>query len=387
MSPDRTPIFDAADLLARLVGFDTVSDNSNLDLIDFVADYLDRPGIHVERNTSEDGRKANLIVTVGPGGDDTRTGLVLSGHTDVVPADEPEWESDPFTLLERDGALYGRGACDMKGFVALAVQAAATLEPSKLENPLVLVLTYDEEMGLLGAKRFAETWPDLNVMPRNAWIGEPTKLEVVRAHTGFIDLAIRFAGVSAHSGYPHLGRSAIEPAGSAIQALAQLRRELEAERPDSAHEFPDVPFVALNVGTVSGGSAINVVPDQCTLKLCVRPLPGVDASDLVERVRSAVEGAVPGAEYSLEVASVSPPMSVSRDAAIYRALLEEVGQDAERTVSYGTDGGWLQTAGFDCVIFGPGDIAVAHKPNEYLPIGEFARARDILETVIQKFCH
>ena len=380
------PTLSDTDLLARLVGFDTTSHNSNLPLTDFVADYLDRPGVRIGRNMSEDGNKANLIVEIGRQDDAGRSGLVLSGHMDVVPADEPEWASDPFILTEREGNLHGRGACDMKGFVALAVNAAASIDPATLRHPLVLILTYDEEVGLLGAKRFAETWAGLERLPKSAWIGEPTTLEVVWAHKGFAQLRVGFDGESAHSAYPHLGKSAIEPAGRAIVALAELRRQMETERAPHAEEFGDVPFVSLNVGRVTGGSAVNVVPDRCVVDLSIRPLPEMKLEDLVDRVRAALDRALGDETFSLEVVSSSPPMYVDRNAPLLGVLLEEIGQEGERAVSYATDAGWLQRAGFECVIFGPGDITVAHKPNEFIPIAELAKARDVMERVVSRFC-
>src|SRR5688572_7769387 len=251
---------DAA-LLERLVAFDTTSRLSNLPLADFVSDYLDRPAIRVEKIWSNDGTKANLVVRAGADREDAE-GLTLSGHMDVVPADEPEWRSPPFTLTTAGETYVGRGAADMKGFLALAINRLARLDPTRLRRQLALLLTYDEETGTLGARQFAERRDEAPALPRDVIIGEPTSLRVVRLHKGMIRLQLGFRGRAAHSGYPHLGRNAIEPAARAIGALAGLRAEMEAERPPHGEHFPEVPYAALNVGLVSGGSAVNVIPDR-----------------------------------------------------------------------------------------------------------------------------
>jgi acetylornithine deacetylase len=216
-------------------------------------------------------------------------------------------------------------------------------------------------------------------------IGEPTALRVVRAHKGMVRLRLEFTGRAAHSGYPHLGRSAIEPAARAIVALSVLRRELEAERPPNGEVFPDVPFVALNVGTVAGGSAANVIPDRCEVHLGIRVLPGMTVDDIAARVRAAVAGAVEE-PFALEPVSESPAMLLDPDAPIHRALCEAVGQRESHSVMFASDAGWLQRAGFESVLFGPGSIEVAHQPNEFLPVKEFRRAGEVLDGLIHRSC-
>ncbi|HEX3552257.1 MAG TPA: acetylornithine deacetylase [Thermoanaerobaculia bacterium] len=378
-----------AELLARLVAFDTTSRNSNLPLADFLCDYLDRPGVRIARNPSADGRKANLVVWVGPEPTGDRRGLVLSGHMDVVPAEEAEWRSDPFTLADGGDRWVARGACDMKGFLALAANLAAEARPEGWRAPLALVFTYDEEVGTLGAKRLAESFPAAAALPGNAIIGEPTSLRVARTHKGHFKLRVTLHGVPAHSGYPHLGANAIEPAGRVIVALAGLRRELEAETPHHRELFPEVPFVPLNVGTVHGGAAINVVPDRCVVELGVRPLPGLGSAELIARIDRAVRAAAAPFDpifLEIELLSDSPPLLLDAAAPIHRHLRALVGQTADASVSFATDAGWLQRLGLDCAIFGPGSIEVAHKPNEHLPKAEFAAARELLARTIHDFC-
>ncbi len=340
--------------------------------------------MRVVRNPSADGTKTNLLVAAGPEADD-RCGLILSGHMDVVPADEPEWCSDPFAMADGNDRYVGRGTADMKGFLALAANRLAAVRPTALRRPLVLLFTYDEEVGTLGARRFTESYQHAEGLPRSVLIGEPTALRVVRAHKGMVRYRLQFTGRAAHSGYPHLGRSAIEPAARAIVALAELRRILESERPPHADAFPAVPFAAINVGTVSGGSAANVIPDRCEAHLGVRLLPEMSAGAMAERIHEAVRSVV-AEPFALETVSESPAMILDEAAPIYRLLCDATGQVGAHSVMFATDAGWLQRAGFECVIFGPGSIEVAHKPNEFVPVGELRRAGEVLDIVIARSC-
>jgi acetylornithine deacetylase len=258
--------------------------------------------------------------------------------------------------------------------------------PGRLRHPLVLLFTYDEEVGTLGARRFIESWPTPETLPREAIIGEPTSLRVVRLHKGMLRLRLSFEGRAAHSGYPHLGRNAIEPAACAIVALAELRRVLEGERPAHGEHFPEVPFAALNVGTIFGGSAMNVIPDRCVVELGIRLLPDMPAADMTARVRDRVASALPKESFALEQLGESPAMMLGEDAPIHRRLCEAVGQHQSHSVAFATDAGWLQRIGIQCVLFGPGSIEVAHRANEFVPIAELHRAGELLETLLHRSC-
>ncbi|HUO87457.1 MAG TPA: acetylornithine deacetylase [Thermoanaerobaculia bacterium] len=388
------PRLSDRELLARLVAFDTTSDRPTRPLVDFLCEFVDRPGVVIARQGIDGGAKENLVVRLGPPADPAvRAGLILSGHLDAVPAGDSGWDSDPFTLTERDGRLHARGAADMKGFLALATNLAREVDPARLAAPLVLLFTFDEEVGSLGARMLAERWPDLEEqigpLPRAAVIGEPTSLVVVRAHKGHLKLRLTFRGRSAHSGYPHLGVNAIEAAGRAVAALSELRAELAEETVASGAEFPEVPFVALNAGTIAGGTAINVVAERCVVEVGMRTLPGVDPMALAERVRARAAAALaggPAAELDFAVISDSPPMDTPADAPLHRHLLAALGQRESKSVAYSTDAGHLQELGLDCVIFGPGGIEVAHQPNEFVPVAELVAARGHLEGLIDAFC-
>ena len=381
-------LLSTTELLGKLVGFDSVSRNSNVPIADFICNYLDRCGVLVNRLPTADGDKVNLIARVGPGADDSddRAGLVLSGHMDVVPADEPDWRSDPFELTETDGALYGRGACDMKGFLAQSLNLACRFADEPLRHPLVLVLTCDEEIGTVGAAHLAANAPEPESLPGQAVVGEPTELRVVRLHKGHTKMRVSISGRGAHSGYPQLGVNAIEPAGRILVALSELRESLQSEQGDTGEYFPETPYPVLNVSTIHGGSAINVVPDRCVIQFGVRLLPGMEATGLVDRVRALLRQTEGAGEWDLELINDSPALNTATDAPIYRARCDCVGQTETFGVSYASDAGWLQRMGMECVLFGGGSIEVAHKANEFIPRDQFARADEVLEQMVRRFC-
>jgi acetylornithine deacetylase len=381
-----TQILSTEELLSCLVGFDSTSRNSNLPIADFICNYLDMPGVRIERNQSPRDPKTNLIISTGPDGDTNRNGLVLSGHMDTVPADEPGWHSDPFTLTRIGDKLVGRGSCDMKGFLALAMNAFASAQTNDLKRPLVLVFTYDEEVGTVGAQHFANTWPDAAMLPANTIVGEPTSLRVVRMHKGHLEFAVAVSGESAHSGYPHLGKNAIEPIGRLITALKDLRSELESETQPYAEYFPEVPFVALNIARVSGGSAINVVPESCVLQCGIRLLPGMPKEATVDILKQVVVESLDGAYFEFELMGEAPPLLLAESAPIYQALCAEVTQEETLSASYATDAGWFQSLGMKCAIFGPGSIEVAHKPNELIPLQQLHQASEILQRIVHQVC-
>ncbi len=380
-----TPLTDI-ELLRELVGYDSTSRNSNLPMVDFISGYLDQPHVRIERHLSPDRDKANLVIAVGPPGNGDRRGLVLSGHMDVVPADEEGWTTDPFSLTVVDDGYAARGSADMKGFLALAMNQLRALHQDTLRHPLVLIFTYDEEVGTQGAKHFAKTWPNPGGLPRATVIGEPTSLRAVRMHKGHLQIRITLTGVGAHSGYPHLGSNAIEPMGSVIRALTRLRETLEGEGGPHSEHFPEVPFVALNVAKIAGGTAINIVPDHCVLEIGIRLLPDMDSAAIEHRIRDTVRGALAGRAFHIDTESDSPPMVLDAQASIYRAVCAQIGQGDTLSASYATDAGWLQSLGLECVIFGPGSIEVAHRPNEFVPAEELRRGADLLQALIHAHC-
>ena len=378
----------AVELFRRLVECDTTSSGSNLAAIDQLEEALDRPGIDRHRFPSPDGRKANLFARLGPAtGGESRAGLLLCGHTDCVPATEPDWSVSPFSLTERGDRWLGRGTADMKGFVALAATLAATTDPATLTAPLCLLFTYDEEVGMLGAREFAAAWAADEPLPRACLIGEPTSLTALRLHKGHLKLRVTLHGQAAHSGSPHLGRNAIEAAAPVIQALAALRAELEAERPPLGELFPEAPFVPLNIATIAGGVAINVVPDRCTIELGFRPLPGSDLTALRARVESTIASAAPRtSRATIDLAGLSEPLLTPAESPLHRELCALTGQEFSRGAPFATDGGPLAALGLESVVWGPGSIEVAHRADEWMPKAEFARAAELLPRIVHSFC-
>lgn len=364
------------DLLRRLVAIDSTSAVSNLPIAREIASYLEPSAGRIDWIEAPNEEKASLLIRFGPEGEG---GLILSGHMDAVPARENDWESDPFVLTDRGDRWVGRGSADMKGFLAVAMNAAA--ESANLETPLYLLFTYDEEAGTRGAWQFVTAWDRSRPLPKYCVIGEPTSFRTVRTHKGHLKLRLTVTGKSAHSGYPHLGENAIEKARSVLDAMANLRRELEAERPLHAGLFPDAPYVSLNLGTIRGGSAVNVVPDRCEMEVGIRLLPGMKSDEVVERIRRVIGSA------ECEIVNDSPPMLLDRSSEIYKTAKGMVREDLRpESVSFASDAGWLQTLGIECILFGPGSIEDAHRANEFLPKADLARAAGLVRQLIARFC-
>ncbi|MDP6602267.1 MAG: acetylornithine deacetylase [Phycisphaerales bacterium] len=370
------------DLLAELIAFDTTSDRSNFALMDMVQDRLAACGAACHRIPMDGGEKVNLLAIKGTPREDRR-GLILCGHVDTVPADAARWSSDPWTLTSKEDRWTARGSCDMKGFVAIAIAAMEQCDPAAA--PLALLLTCDEEVGSLGARQVAEAELPMPV-PRSVIIGEPTSLEVVRLHKGHISLSLHIEGVSAHTGSPHLGSNAVEAAARVVVALADLGSVMASERtPDSEHFTSEAAFPILTVASAHGGSAINVVPEGCDLGIGLRLLPDQSPAKELDRIRAVIDASCSD-PWTLEERGDNPAMSTGADAEVHRWLCEETGQNRSMGVSYGTDGGYLSRAGFECVLYGPGDIGVAHKPDEFVPIAEVEQCAATIVSAVQHFC-
>ena len=367
-------------LLARLVAFDTTSRAPNHALNDFLCEYLAKAGVRAERLEGCEGGE-NVLFSAGPGSLDGE-GLLLCGHVDTVPANEPDWTTSPRTLVERDGKLFARGACDMKGFVALAVNLLRERSGPQLTTPLQLLLTCNEEIGTLGAAAFVRSWPRDRRLPRRCLVGEPTSMRVVRGHKGHLTLALTVHGVAAHSGFPHKGVNAIERAGSIVAALAVLRKQLMNERNAESALFPEVPFPVLTTARIRGGAAINVIPDHCEVDVGIRLLPGMPSDVAIERVRAAVEAVVARDAVTLSVVNDTPAFATSAESGFHRELCGLVSQRDEAGVGFGTDAGRLAQLGLECVIWGPGDISNAHRADEWMPVEEFRAAAGILRQLV-----
>jgi acetylornithine deacetylase len=377
----------AIDILGLLVGFDTTSRGSNLALIEWVEAYLGDLGVASKRVPNRDGTKANLLATIGP---NVAGGVVLSGHTDVVPVDGQAWSSDPWTLTERDGRLYGRGTCDMKGFSALALAAAPLMIERGLTRPVHLALSYDEEVGCLGA-------PDLiaaiikEVPPPSAVIvGEPTNMEAVRGHKGIATFRVTVSGVEAHSSLTHLGISANMAAIPLMNALVELSHGLEAAA-DPASPFAP-KGCTLTIGQINGGTAPNILARECVFVFDLRTPPGVkpdevlaDFAALVAGADAALKARSPEAGAVFEKRASTPALNPEDDGmaeTLARALSGDNGPP--RVVSYAAEAGQFREAGFSTVICGPGSIDQAHQPDEYVERSQMERGAAFMLRLIDR---
>jgi len=385
MLPHVTARLNDLELLARLVAIDTTSCNATDALFDFVCEYVAHSRVRIERFRVDAGHE-NVLLAVGPNCA-AGEGLLLCGHVDTVPADEPEWTSDPRALTMRDDRVVGRGACDMKGFDALAINlllaCADRVSTAPLQEPLYLLLTCNEEIGTLGAAAFARAWPRERPLPRRTLVGEPTSMRVVRGHKGHLTISIVVQGIAAHSGFPMKGVNAIERAARVITALAALREEFAREQNAESALFPEVPYPVLTTARVRGGSAINVIPERCEIDVGVRLLPGMPSSDCVARIGAAIAAVSTPGTVTVRLTNETPAFATPADRPLHLELCRLMGQHGDAGVGFGTDAGRLAALGLDCVIWGPGDIANAHRADEWMPLEEFARAAAVLRQLVR----
>jgi len=360
-------------LLERLVGFDTTSRESNLALIHFARDYLAGHGIEAALIHDDSGRKANLFATLGPERDG---GIVLSGHTDVVPVDGQDWGSDPFQVVERDGRLYGRGSADMKGFIATALALVPEFLAAGLARPLHLAFSYDEEVGCLGVHGLLRHIAGLKSRPRAVIVGEPTEMQVVNAHKGATAVDTTVTGLEAHSSAPQAGVNAIHYAARFIGRLARLAEEVRQSGPFNPRFEP--PHSTFGVGTIEGGTARNIVPREARLRWDLRTIPGHDPEEIVAAVQAFAEAELlpemrrvdAGATIRTEIRN-SVPALVPQDGSDADALvLALAGSNRTYAVSFGAEAGLFQSSGIPAVICGPGNILQAHKPDEWVALAQ-----------------
>jgi acetylornithine deacetylase len=362
--------------LARLVAFDTTSRDSNLALIGHVEDLLAGLGVATRRVPNADGTKANLYATIGSA---VAGGVVLSGHTDVVPVDGQPWSSDPFRLTERDGRLYGRGTCDMKGFLALALAAAPLFASGRLKRPVHLAFSYDEEVGCLGAPAMIAELAAQLPPPAAVIVGEPTGMEVVHGHKGITSCIVTVTGHEAHSSLTHLGLSANMAAIRLMQGLCALAERLEREG-DAASPFVP-PHATLTIGQIHGGTAVNILARECVFAFDLRCPPGVDPDAILApfvaeaaALDAAMKARFPEAGVTVVRRSLTPAFAPEADGAAERIARTLAGDNGPgRVVPYAAEAGQFQQAGFSTVICGPGSIEQAHQPDEYVTVEQMER--------------
>jgi len=387
-----------ADLTRRLVACDTTSAKSNVPAIELLADRLESSGFRTRVQAWEaDGvAKSNLVAAAGPA---EPGGLIVCGHTDTVPWErQPGWTRDPLALEIGDDRVYGRGSSDMKSFIAQAVVAGGAIDRSALRRPLILLFTADEEVGCLGAARLAPELARLLgeiPLPTLCWIGEPTSWEVFHAHKSFAAFDVVVHGRGGHSGLPELGLNAIGAATSVLAEIGRYQSELRAN-PSPAYRdiFPQAPHATLNVGTIAGGAAANMIADECTIRLSTRALPDADPlepyRELARRLAAidARDPAAPAyrAEISLGEPLVVPGLLAPRGTELEAALCDRLGTDSVRGALLGADGCRFQSIGVRSLICGPGDFAEAHQPNESISRRAFEQGVHIVRSVVERLC-
>lgn len=374
--------------LSRLIAFDTTSRHSNLALIHDCADYLESLGLKPWLSHNADQSKANLFATIAAADGSTEGGLILSGHTDVVPTDGQAWQSDPYRADIREGRLYGRGSADMKGFIAAVLAAAPAMVQAGLKRPLHIALSYDEEIGCLGAPVMIAELQKRGLTPEHCIVGEPTSMRMVVAHKGIHTFRCAVHGKAAHSSLTPQGVNAIEYAAKLIVFINELAGRLKA-RHDTDPDY-DVPFSTLSVNTIAGGIAGNIVPQLCEFEFDYRNLPHMSPADITAPIEAHIREVLQPQMQAVEAAcridmrhGENVPAMPEAEAALLHDLITQLVQDSSRLkVAYATEGGQFQQAGIATVICGPGNIEQAHKADEFVELSQLARCDAFLHKLI-----
>jgi len=380
----RTPT-GTPNLIKQLVRFDTVSRNSNLALIEFVADYLSGYGIQSELIKDKTGTKADLTATIGPS---DIGGLMLAGHTDVVPVDDQDWSTDPFKVTEQDGCLYGRGTCDMKGFIAAVLALIPEIDASRLRRPIHLGLTYDEETGCFGGQALARHLKNWDVRPQWCVVGEPTSMAVVNGHKGKISVDCHVHGVEGHSAYIDKGVNAVEIGAEIISRLRVVQKRLKAE--GLGNDKFDPSFTTIHTGKIQGGIARNIIPRDCRFEFEIRNLPGQDPSVLLDEVRSYIADTLlpemqavdPSCDVDIQIQSNIPALAPEDGSRLLTLALQMTGTNAAQCISFATEAGLYQEIGIPTIVCGPGSIAQAHRPDEFVALNQIMRCTTFLREII-----
>lgn len=376
---------NSRELLAQLVRFDTTSRESNLALIDFVRTYLQDHGVACELVYNAHKSKANLLATLGPA---DVPGIVLSGHTDVVPVDGQRWSVAPFELTEKDGKLYGRGTADMKGYIACVLACVPALVKAPLRMPVHIALSYDEEVGCLGVRSLIERFHGQPVKPLLCVIGEPTELKPVLGHKGKLAVRCEVHGAACHSAYAPSGVNAIEYAARLISELVRLGEGLKA--PQHLDQRFDPPFSTVQTGLINGGKALNIVPQNCSFDFEVRALPAQDPWQVAQQLQHyaeqillpAMQAVSAQSAISFSELSSYPGLATSLESQAAEWVAQFCGSQEFGTVAFGTEGGLFDQAGIPTVVCGPGSMEQGHKPDEFISVEQLAACDRMLERVL-----
>ncbi len=383
--PPPTAESDVRSLMKSLIGFDTVSSNSNLALIEFISHYLGGHGVVAELIEDPTGEKADLLATIGADGPG---GLLLAGHTDVVPVEGQAWTSDPFTLRESDGRLFGRGTCDMKGFVAVALSLVPELTQAGLTRPVHLAFTYDEETGCFGGAALARHLRQLDYLPSKCVVGEPTGMAVVNGHKGKLSVDCHVHGAEGHSAYIDKGVNAVEIGAEIVSRLRAMQAKILADGPFDDRFDP--PYSTIHTGLMQGGIARNIIPKDCRFEFEIRNLPNHDPAEFLADLQDFVKDSLlsdmqkvaPDSGIDLEIQSNIPGLQPDDETEVLALALQLTGTNAPDYISFTTEAGLYQDAGVPTIVCGPGHIAQAHRPDEYVAIEQLALCQEFLRDII-----
>ena len=389
MSEDLTVTPETRAMIERLIAFDTTSRNSNLELIHDIRDYLAGLGVESELVFDPERTKANLYATLGP---TDRGGIALSGHTDVVPVDGQDWSSDPWTVVEREGRLYGRGTCDMKGFVATVLAQAPRFLERGLETPIHLCFSFDEEIGCVGVRHLLAWLAARPVKPAACIIGEPTEMKVINGHKGKLSTRCHVRGLECHSSLAPMGVNAVQAAARVIARLDDMAQRKAAEGPFNPGY--DVPYTTVHCGLVQGGTALNIVPRDCHFEFEFRNLATEDPETLLAEIQAyahdelepAMKALDPNAGFRWEPMSTFLGLDTPEDAEVVVLAKGLAGANATGKVSFGTEAGLFADEGMPAVVCGPGSIEQAHKPDEYVELSQLALCERFLGRLMDRVC-
>lgn len=380
--------YTAKEMLEKLVAFPSVSSESNLPIIDFIEGYLAQYGVKSTRVPDETGLKTNLYAQVGP---NVEGGVVLSGHTDVVPVTGQAWDTDPFVLTEIDGKLYGRGSCDMKGFLAIGLSLVPEMLAADLKYPIQFALSYDEEVGCLGAPFMIAEMAEKLPKARAVIVGEPSTMQVVTGHKGAIGFVTRVRGFEIHSSLMHQGVSATMVAARLVEWLRLRFEEEKAATPNDMDAIFEPPFTTFHVGILQGGTATNVTAKDCMFTTDVRCPPSQDPAvwyakylEYVAVVEAEIQEIIPECYIEVTARDANPALKPEADGGAELLARQITGDNATNVVSYGTEAGQFQREGYSVVVCGPGDIAQAHQPNEFIEVSQLKAGEDFIRNLIEK---
>jgi len=381
--------YTPVEMIEKLVSFDTVSRNSNLNLIDFVADYLTQYDVPCEKIYNDDGTKANLLATVGP---NIEGGIVLSGHTDVVPVDGQPWDTDPFVVVEKEGKLYGRGTSDMKSFSAIALSLVPEMLEKGLKKPIHIALSYDEEIGCLGSPRMIQRIVESCPKPRAVIVGEPTMMDIVTAHKGIVGLKTKVIGREAHSSLVEDGVSAVMTAANLVTYIAGMMAENKANADDNSRYAPSPGYSTLHVGVINGGTAMNIISRECEFTWDIRYVSEDDPQKFIDRfedycrseILPAMQAIAPECSIETRVVSSTSALGPEEKGEAEMLCKKLTGKNSTYFVSYAAEAGQFQNAGFSTVICGPGSIGIAHQPNEYIELEQVKASEIFIRNLIDE---